>query len=87
MKRRQLINFVILLLACLVMVYMLTGCNAATAEKDEQDMFALVEKEASWIVVYHVDTRVMYVVSRGVYNYGTFTMLVNADGSPMIWEG
>lgn len=87
MKRRQLINFVILLLACLVMVYMLTGCDTETAEREEQDMFALVEKEASWLVVYHVDTRVMYVVSRGVYNYGTFTLLVNADGSPMIWEG
>lgn len=21
-----------------------------------------------------------------IYNYGTFTLLVNADGTPMLWE-
>jgi hypothetical protein len=37
--------------------------------------------------VYQKDTKVMYVISSGTYNHGTFTLLVNADGSPMIYKG
>ena len=28
----------------------------------------------------------MYAVSRSPNNIGTYTLLVNADGTPMIWE-
>lgn len=31
--------------------------------------------------------KVMYAVSGGAYNNGTFTLLVNPDGTPMLWEG
>ena len=51
-------------------------------------MFVEVEHQSdNWRVVYHKETRVMYAVSLGAYNRGTFTMLVNADGSPMLWNG
>jgi hypothetical protein len=33
------------------------------------------------------DTKVMYAVSIGSHNGGTFTLLVDADGKPMIHEG
>lgn len=52
-------------------------------------MFIIVEGSGmdSYRVVYHRDTKVMYAVSCGTYNTGNFTVLVNPDGSPMIWEG
>lgn len=28
-----------------------------------------------------------YLMSNGYYNSGTLTMLVNADGTPKVWEG
>lgn len=37
-------------------------------------------------VVYHKDTKVMYAVSHSCYNIGTFTVLVNPDGTPMLYE-
>ncbi len=37
-------------------------------------------------VVYHVKTRVMYAVSEGFCNHGTFTLLVNPDGKPMLYK-
>lgn len=77
------------LLACLL----LTGCTsyATVADENEQSdieisMFIKVEETGSWRVVYHRETKVMYAVSACSYNYGTFTLLVNADGSPMLWE-
>ena len=51
-------------------------------------MFVEVEKVTdNWRVVYHRDTKVMYVVSAASYNRGVFTVMVNPDGTPMIWEG
>lgn len=34
-----------------------------------------------------VNTKVMYAISDGAHNYGNFTLLVNADGTPMLYEG
>ena len=66
-----------------------SGCSDETRESEAHDstMFITVEKEYDWTVVYHRDTKVMYAISDGSYNHGTFTLLVNADGSPMLWEG
>lgn len=69
----------------------LCGCSVNKINKDDYDqnapsMFVLVEKGLNHYVVYHKDTKVMYVVSGGASNAGTFTMLVNPDGSPLVYE-
>lgn len=50
-------------------------------------MFIGIEEAPCWGVVYHKDTKVMYVISTGTYNRGSFTMLVNPDGTPQIYKG
>ena len=81
MKAKAIILAVI---ACM----MLSSCNRVEIDQDEYDtsMFVKVETATFWDVVYHKDTKVMYVVSTGSYNRGTFTLLVDADGKPMIYE-
>lgn len=49
-----------------------------------QSMFVIVEYCGSWSVVYHKHAKVMYAVG---HDSGTFTMLANADGTPMLWGG
>ena len=53
-------------------------------------MFVEVESYEHWKVVYHKKTKVMYSVSNsGVGKKGgdgVFTLLVNPDGSPMLYE-
>ena len=75
----------------LVVCFLLGGCGInevkSTASKDEASMFVAVEYTDVWTVVYHKETLVMYAVSSGHYNYGTFTLLVDENGDPMIWEG
>lgn len=74
------------------MVVMFAGCASTRAEATEVDdaddgnTFILVDTDYYCWVVYHKDTKVMYAVSRSGYNAGTYTVLVNADGTPMIWE-
>ena len=36
--------------------------------------------------MYHKETKVMYAVSSGGFNSGNFTVLVNPDGTPMIYK-
>ncbi|MBE6924800.1 MAG: hypothetical protein E7466_06155 [Ruminococcaceae bacterium] len=80
-------------LLALVMVLALAGCGTSSVEQEGADtgsnasMFVEVESAMNWYVVYHRDTKVMYAVSDGSYNHGTFTMLVDADGKPLLWEG
>lgn len=70
----------------------LSGCGAVVEDKTEVketpvSMFVCVEKCDSWWIMYHRETKVMYAVSAGYYNCGTFTVMLNPDGTPMIWEG
>ena len=77
------------ILLAVIACMMLSSCNKVETAKDEDDtsMFVEVETTEFWNVVYHKDTKVMYIVSNGYQNCGTFTLLVDADGKPMIYEG
>lgn len=50
-------------------------------------MFVEVENNLTWRVVYHRETKVMYVISQGTENFGNFTVLLNPDGTPQTWKG
>lgn len=79
----------------LSLVIAMTACTWSEVEKayDEDSdepiisMFVEVEQNGNFRVLYHKETKVMYVVSNSTYNYGNFTLLVNPDGSPMIYGG
>lgn len=85
-------KIILILCACILF----TGCGGTSESSEETkdteevkytNMFVTVESKWSYKVVYCRDTKVMYVISRGDYNEGNFTLLVNADGSPMLYEG
>lgn len=90
---------IICALLCVIFAFFLIGCNTRTEstrfervyEKSQQpvSMFVIVEGDGldSYRIVYHRDTKVMYAVSAGGYNNGNFTVMLNPDGSPMLWEG
>jgi len=70
---------------------LLTGCGEASENNEgnnqqKKSEFVTIEDGWNYKVVYHRDSKVMYVVSWGSYNIGTFTLLVNADGTPMVYE-
>ena len=48
--------------------------------------FVMVESTDDFYIVYHKETKVMYAVSDSNYNHGNFTLLVNADGTPMTYK-
>lgn len=76
----------------LIALLLLVGCaRVEMAEPEptktgETSRFVIVETTTIWKVVVDKDTHVMYVVSLGDYNKGTFTLLVDADGKPLIYK-
>lgn len=82
----------LLLLLVIIAGVILTGCNVQYTQderksENEKSMFVVVERTMNWYVVYHKTTKVMYAVSKGSYNSGTFTMLCDKDGKPQLWRG
>jgi len=84
-------KYLFIVAVILAIVTILSGCDYkhvdVSEEQGKNSRFVIVEKTYTWGVVRDKYTGVMYVVSRGTYNSGNFTVLINADGTPMIWEG
>ena len=73
----------------LLMTIMLTGCGATVDRRtqSETSRFMELERTIDWRIVADKETGVMYSVSNGGYNGGTFTLLVDENGKPLVWEG
>ena len=78
-----------MVIAMIVMLLLAAGCaRVENAEpKEEISRFVQVEMASTWRIVADKETGVMYAVSCGRYNKGTFTLLVDADGNPLIYKG
>lgn len=87
MKRLLIILMTIALCACLFVGCSDSGSLTTDKEVSQNSSFVIVEDGAGYYIVYHKDTKVMYTLSTGGSNLGTFCLLVNADGTPMVWEG
>jgi PBP1b-binding outer membrane lipoprotein LpoB len=77
-------------IAILLTLLMLVGCvktTKAESESGKGKRFATIETGQTYTIVVDRKTWVMYAVSDGSYNHGTFTLLVDKDGSPLIWDG
>lgn len=84
-----------ILILLLVATLILTGCGHTKCvyvkdTKTITDASRFVEIEwvkYKWKILVDKETRVMYVVSDGGYNRGNFTALINADGTPLLYDG
>lgn len=81
----------IYLIMILISMMILSGCTPTKVSHDKEPVdvsrFQVVEREYAWRIVVDKETKVMYAVSNGGYNVGTFTLLVDAEGKPMLWKG
>lgn len=82
------------LLVVVLLIILLSSCGKAPQKMDKlgdqtkaPSTFMQVEEYLTFYTVVDTDTGVMYSISRGSYNSGTMTMLVNADGTPKLFPG
>lgn len=81
-----------ILLIC-VLLLALSPCSCDTVEtenvsNDNKSMFIIVETnhDLKCQIVYERNTKVMYAISIGDHNRGNVTVMLNADGTPMLWK-
>ena len=79
------------LIAILMLAVMLVGCGSSSesdaGDGENQKRFVLVEHTWDYEIMVDSETKVMYVVSNGSYNHGTFTLMVDENGKPLTWDG
>ena len=76
-----------ILLVSSLCLTLLGGCARVEREgQSDVSRFKVVEETNVWRVVYDKDTKVMYTVSYGGYNSGNFTLLVDSEGKPLLWN-
>ena len=75
----------------MILCGVLVGCALNNTRVDIVEgaptSFITVEQGGCYRIMYHESTKVMYSMSLGHYNMGSLTLLVNPDGTPMLWEG
>lgn len=79
------------LIAIILIVIMLATMTACTtkqkseAVKGAESRIVEVECTSLYKIVYDKYTKVMYAVSYSGYNSGTFTLMVDANGNPLLY--
>lgn len=83
---------ILCLVIAIILMLICVGCGSTmqtvedTKESTDISMFVLVEIGGTYKIVYHKGTKVMYAISNGDYNRGAFTIMLDADGNPLLWE-
>ena len=70
-------------------IFLLAGCERTTVEEKDvrtTSVFVTVENNTLFDIIYDKETMVMYSVSNFGHGPGVLTLLVNADGTPKLWE-
>ena len=85
-KRIIAIVFLVLCLAMALVLFIVARANTNKAdEMKEPKRMAIVESYGDYQIIYDKYTKVMYSVSNGGYNEGILTLLVDADGNPLLY--
>ena len=85
-------NKIIAFLLAAIMAVSFTGCTSVEQEYDSvKSMFVKVEDVYNgaaygWELYYHRETKVMYVRATYGSGSGTWTVMLDAEGKPLLWE-
>lgn len=89
-KEESMKKTFVVFMMIVAMAFGLIGCHDDSQPKELESVdgssFLIVEYGVNYDIVYHKETKVMYIVSDGEHNRGNFTVMVNADGTPMIYK-
>ena len=75
-----------LLILAIVIASVILSAVILNAQGLTEPYFVEVAGGKTYKIVYDCDTKVMYAISDSMYSRGNFTLLVNPDGSPRIYE-
>ena len=80
------------IIAVVLMMAMMLPLSACTTKRTKETIkgktsrMVYVEYAIDYCIVYDKYTKVMYAVSNGGYSTGNFTLLVDANGNPLLYK-
>lgn len=75
-----------LIAAIITATLLIAGCSdTANVSEGQDEMMTKIEDEWGYTIYVDKGINVMYIKGHG-YG-GTFTVMLNADGTPKIWQG
>ena len=75
-----------LITAIITATLLIAGCSdTVNVSEGHDEMMTKIEDEWGYTIYVDKDTNVMYIKGSG--DGGTFTVMLNADGTPKIWQG
>lgn len=88
---REVVRSIAIGVIVLLIIILLCSCSTPMQELGDQTKepttFMVAERYEDFRILVDTRTGVMYAESYALYNQGTFTLLVNADGSPRLYPG
>ena len=81
---------IILICLFVTVAFITCACGMENIEENKNDRIGIFKRYQDYPggnVIIDTETNVMYWISTGAYNNGTLTLLVEADGSPKIYNG
>lgn len=85
---------VLALILSIVAMTSVVSCHGEKVEARDEEMFVVVQENWEYDIVYDKETKVMYAYSKGGHGYrtdydnrGIFTLLVDENGNPKLWDG
>lgn len=82
---KKLITIVLIILMILTMTACATK-RSSEVVKGEMSRMIEIEETGTYLIVYDKYTKVMYAVSNGGYTHGNFTLLVDANDNPLLYN-
>ena len=82
--KNKILKISVLVIMIIVSVFALSGCTETIG--NEQTRFIYLSREGNFNIYYDSKTKVMYAVSNGDYNRGNVTVLVDAEGKPLLYN-
>ena len=88
MNKNGTFTIILILISVLIFSIVIIGVIFCTTSNGKIDgKFAFVSNEVNFCIYYDKKTKVMYAVSNGSYNSGNVTLLVDAEGKPLLYQG
>ncbi len=84
---KKIVVSLIIVISIVLIGWLLKDITMPTSLAVNESRFITIAEGPHFRVVYDTQTKVEYVISRGSYNQGTFTLLVDKDGKPLLYEG
>lgn len=76
---------ILFIVSVIGVIFLSTACAKVGEPKHGSSRLIIAEIDGEWTTVYDKETKVMYLLRETTHAVG-ITVLLNADGKPLLWE-